>query len=172
MNQDRQNDTSKLGKGMIIASWIIGLALLTLMFNDQLARQFNPNQQPESAFSSGKIEVRLKQNRQGHYVASGTINGQPVVFLLDTGATNVSVPAHLQQELGLIAGRTMIASTANGNVQVAQTRVDALTIGELTLRDIEASLNPGMKSDKVLLGMSALRQLEFTQTGEWLILRG
>lgn len=163
--------SSRMGKGMIILAWLIGLGLLTMAFDWQLGQQANPNQQPESQLTNAGAEVKLRQNRQGHYVVSGTVNAQPVVFLLDTGATRVSVPAHLADDLGLIPGRTQLAQTANGTVKVAQTQIDQLAIGDIRLQDVRASINPGMRSNQILLGMSALKQLEFTQRGEWLILR-
>lgn len=118
-----------------------------------------------------QTEVRLKQNRAGHYVTSGFINEVPVTFLVDTGATDVSVPAHLQQKLGLQPGRSGLANTANGTVRIAETQINSLRIGDIQLTGIRGNLNPGMQSDQILLGMSVLRQLEFTQRGEWLILR-
>jgi aspartyl protease family protein len=162
---------NKMGKGMLIMAWIIGLGLLTLMFDDQLAKQFNPNAEPQSSSYQGVEEVRLKQNRSGHYVSGGAINGQPVVFLLDTGATNVSIPMHLAEQLNLQKGRASWVQTANGRVQVAQTRISRLSIGDIQLDNVAANLNPGFEGDEILLGMSALKQLEFTQKGEWLILR-
>jgi aspartyl protease family protein len=162
---------SKMGKGMLIVAWIIGLGFLTLLFDDQLAQQFNPNEDPISYSNQGVEEVRLKQNRAGHYVTGGEINGQPVVFLLDTGATHVSVPMHLAQQLSLQKGRASWVQTANGQVQVAQTNIQQLSIGDIQLNNVRANLNPGFKQDEILLGMSALKQLEFTQKGEWLILR-
>ena len=162
---------SKMGKGMLIVAWIIGLGLLTLLFDEQLAEQLNPNQDPISSNHLGIAEVKLKQNRAGHYVTGGAINGQPVVFLLDTGATQVSIPMHLAEQLGLQKGRISRVQTANGTVQVAQTNVERLSIGNIELLDVAAHLNPGFKDNEILLGMSALKQLEFTQKGEWLILR-
>lgn len=164
-------EQSKMGKGMLIMAWIIGLGLLTLMFDDQLAKQFNPNEEPISSSHQGVEEVRLKQNRAGHYVSGGAINGQPVVFLLDTGATNVSIPMHLAEQLNLQKGRASWVQTANGRVQVAQTSISRLSIGDIQLNNVRANLNPGFKDNEILLGMSALKQLEFTQKGEWLILR-
>jgi len=162
---------NKMGKGMLIVAWIIGLGLLTLLFDDQLAKQFNPNAEPISSSIQGVQEVRLKQNRAGHYVSGGVINGQPVVFLLDTGATHVSVPMHLAEQLNLQKGRASWVQTANGRVQVAQTNIQKLSIGDIQLDNVRANLNPGFKANEILLGMSALKQLEFTQKGEWLILR-
>ena len=78
-----------MGKWMLILAWAAGLGLLTLLFHKQLAQQLNPNSSPKSQIRGERIEVQLQQNRYGHYVTSGLINAQPVVFMLDTGATNV-----------------------------------------------------------------------------------
>ncbi|WP_088329955.1 TIGR02281 family clan AA aspartic protease [Lacimicrobium sp. SS2-24] len=155
---------------MWVLAWLFGLGLLTLFFDKQLAQQFNPNSEPQSYQQGANVEVKLKRNRQGHYVASGLINQQPVVFLLDTGATQVSVPIHLAERLNLQPGATQRVMTANGSINVARTHIDSLQLGDLTLYDIDAHLNPGMQSDAILLGMSALKQLDFRQSGEWLYL--
>ncbi|GAB5380901.1 MAG: TIGR02281 family clan AA aspartic protease [Aliiglaciecola sp.] len=170
-NQPQSDSSKSMGRWMLLAFWIVGLVLLTSFFVGVLERQHNPNQNPISQVEGQSIEVKLKRNRMGHYVATGFINNQPVTFLLDTGATNVSVPAHLAGELGLVAGQRYTASTANGNVTVAQTTIDQLDLGGIQLNDVRASINPGMREDEVLLGMSVLKHLEFTQRGDWLILR-
>jgi aspartyl protease family protein len=162
---------NKMAKWMLILAWAAGLGLLTLLFNEQLAQQLNPNARPLSSVEGGISEVKLTQNRYGHYVSGGTINGQPVVFLLDTGATDVSVPWHLAEQLHLQPGRKSSLQTANGRVEVAQTIIGRLAIGDIELFDVKANLNPGVKQNEILLGMSALKQLEFTQKGEWLVLR-
>ncbi|WP_240615565.1 retropepsin-like aspartic protease family protein [Alteromonas facilis] len=158
-------------KWMVILAWIAGLGLITFVFAELLEQQFNPNQSPDSYRQAGSIEVRLVQNRAGHYVASGSINQHPVVFLVDTGATDVSIPAHLADKLGLLAGRRAYAQTANGVVPIAETRINEIAIGDIKLFDVEANLNPSMQGNEILLGMSFLRQIEFTQKGNELILR-
>ncbi|RDV29084.1 TIGR02281 family clan AA aspartic protease [Alteromonas aestuariivivens] len=163
-------DTS-VSKWMVILAWISGLGLLTYVFSGMLEKRYNPNDQPASQYYNGQTEVTLKQNRAGHYVTSGTINGQKVVFLIDTGATDVAIPAHLQQRLGLEAGYSSLVQTANGTVRVSSTQIERLSIGEIEVRNVKANLNPGMDGDYILLGMSVLRQLEFTQRGDSLILR-
>ncbi|GGF67023.1 retropepsin-like aspartic protease family protein [Alteromonas lipolytica] len=165
------SDTSSAAKWMLILAWVCLFGLLILVFGDLLDEQENPNQAPMSVMRGQQVEIRLEQNRQGHYVVSGTINGRPVVFLIDTGATSVAIPAHLADELSLPRGRSAYAATANGNVRITLTEIASLTIGEITLHNVEANINPGMQSDQILLGMSALKQLEFTQRGETLILR-
>ena len=166
-----QSETSGPGKWMWVMAVVCALGLLTLVFDKQLEKQINPNMEPESIRTASGTEVRLQQNRYGHYITGGYINGVAVQFFLDTGATSVSVPYHLADELGMRAGNRYRVSTANGSITVAESLIRELQIGEIQLLDVEASLNPNVKDNKILLGMSALKQLEFTQKGEWLILR-
>ena len=165
-------DHNRLGRGMIIAAWVVGLGLLTLLFGDFLESERNPNRQVLSRQSdAGGIEVLLQRNRYAHYVARGRINGEPVDFLVDTGASDVSVPGRIAMQLGLERGQPMVYQTANGNVTGYRTRIDRLELGELVLHDVAASINPTFDGDEVLLGMSVLKRLEFTQRGDTLILR-
>ncbi len=153
----------RLGGLMIAAAWLVVIGIVSILFGDLLESQHNPNQQPVSAGGGDAARVLLRQNRLGHYVASGQINGEPVVFLVDTGATQVSVPAPLARRLGLRSGAPMSANTANGVVTTYATTLAQVQLGDIVLRDVRASINPGMRSDEVLLGMSFLRHLELTQ---------
>lgn len=153
-------------------AWLAALAmlgLLWLLFSGWVDRRNDPN--AGLTATPGQNEWVLKRNRQGHYVAPGLINGEPVTFLLDTGATLVSVPAHLGNALGLTPGQPGVSQTANGNVTVYATRIGQLQLGPFVARDVRGALNPGMKDDVILLGMSVLKHLEFTQRGDTLILR-
>jgi len=156
---------------MSIAAWIAGLGLLTLLFSNLLERERNPNQRVLSRVAGDSVEVVLQRNRYGHYVATGRINGEPVEFLVDTGASDVSVPSRLAARLGLVRGAPLTYQTANGTVTGYRTRIDRLALGELVLRDVSASINPAYRENDVLLGMSVLKRLEFTQRGDTLILR-
>lgn len=161
-----------LGLGMLITSFSLALIALTVYFDGWLANQNNPNRTPESyETESGNREVVLQQNRQGHYVAGGRVNGVPVTFLLDTGATDVAIPERIARAANLRATYSGQAATANGVVTVYATQVDELTIGNITLNNVDASITPSMPGDTILLGMSALKQVEFTQRGETLTLR-
>nr|VFJ61303.1 MAG: aspartyl protease family protein [Candidatus Kentron sp. DK] len=161
-----------MGIGMIATAWLIVLGLLTMAFSDWLREQENPNRQPrETVAADGTREVVLTRNRQGHYVATGAIDGRAVRFLLDTGATTVSVPAALAESLALPVGAPVTARTANGLITTYQTRLGEIRLGNIMLRDVLASINPYMASDSVLLGMSFLKQVEFAQRGNTLTLR-
>lgn len=161
-----------IGRGMLIAGWILLLALLTLLFNDWFEEQRNPNQNVVSRMAANSThEVILQRNRHGHYLANGQINGQEVEFLLDTGASDVSIPGRIADKLELKRGRRVNYQTANGNITAYQTRIPILELGNIALHDVRASINPHMDDDTILLGMTFLKHLEFTQKGNTLILR-
>jgi aspartyl protease family protein len=61
--------------------------------------------------------------------------------------------------------------TANGTIPVYLTTLDRIQIGKIVLYDVRASINPYMDEDEILLGMSFLRHLEFSQRDDQLILR-
>ena len=161
-----------LGRGMLIVGWIIGLSLLSLLFGDILDQQRNPNQNlTGTATENGLREVLLQRNRHGHYLATGMINGKAVEFMLDTGASDVSVPQPVAERLGLKRGQPLFYNTANGTITAYHTRLARLELGGIALQDVRASINPHMGGETILLGMSFLKHLEFTQRGDTLLLR-
>lgn len=162
---------SKIGKTMTTVTWLLVLGLLTLVFNRFLESEQNPNQTPQAfiAENNRKVVV-LKMNRSGHYVTSGKINQVAVEFLLDTGATDVAISEKLARKLNLkIIGQSM-SQTANGVVPSYRAVLDSVTIGNITLNNIRASIFGGLPGDEVLLGMSFLKQLEMVQKGKTLTL--
>lgn len=170
---DQSEDNSRpVGRGMLIAGGLIGIGLLSLMFGNLLDLQRNPNQSIDSQLTvKGVREVVLERNRFGHYLATGSINDSEVEFLLDTGASDVSIPQAIAEELRLQPGRALTYSTANGNITAYMTHIPQLRLGNIVLHDIRASINPHMDGETILLGMSFLKHLEFTQRGDTLIIR-
>lgn len=166
-------NTQRTGRMMLILAWVGGLALLTLLFEDALQSRFNPNAKPMVQLGEGgRQEVVLERNGKGHYVAGGLINGRPVTFLLDTGATDVAIPEELADRLGLRRLGGGISQTANGPVAVWQTVLDQVRLGSIELTGVRASIVPSMAADDpVLLGMSFLKQLEWVQRDGRLTLR-
>ncbi|KPD21156.1 MULTISPECIES: retropepsin-like aspartic protease family protein [Idiomarina] len=163
--------TNSFGKPFMFIAWGLALAMLVWFFEDKLQQQFNPNSQVQSHVGNGQVTVVLEQNRMGHYVARGKVNGQSVTFLLDTGATLVAIPEGLAQKLGLRKGRQGMSQTANGRVITYRTEIDRLQLGDIQLSNVAASITPGMDGDVILLGMSALKEFELMQKGDTLTLR-
>lgn len=157
---------------MFVLAWLVFGGLMVLLFSDILDKQHNPNQSVSTRLGEGgSREVVLQRNRYGHYVTDGFINGQSVVFLLDTGATGVAIPAHIAKRLGLVRGRAYQTQTANGTAIAYATQLQSVSVGEIQLNNIRAGISPGLQMDEILLGMSFLKHIEFTQRGDTLILR-
>ena len=155
-----------MGKGMLTVGWILILILLSMLFGNWSEKRYNPNQNLENLTNEGPTQVKLKRNRFNHYVATGKINGKDAVFLLDTGATHVAVPIELADKLNLKPGAKSIVNTANGSVEVRLTTINLLELGPIRLLNVRASIVPNMPGGEILLGMSALKDLEFIQRGD------
>jgi aspartyl protease family protein len=167
----QQPPGKRAGRVLMVLAWCAALFLATRFFGQWEERQQNPNVVVSSSLHDGFVEVKLASNGQGHFVASGHINAQPVDFMLDTGATDVSVPAQMAERLKLEQGFGVTLSTANGRTEGYRTRIDRLQLGDIVLRDVRALVVPGLEGNQVLLGMSALNKLEFTQRGGTMLLR-
>ncbi|MDH5392622.1 MAG: TIGR02281 family clan AA aspartic protease [Gammaproteobacteria bacterium] len=166
------NQNKKTGVILLLMMWLLIFALLAWFFSGVLERQNNPNQSVSSHYVSDQVlEVVLQRNRYGHYVTNGQINGVQVEFMLDTGASGVVVPGYLATELGLKKGPPLTVQTANGAIRVYAVRLDQVSIGDISLSAVKAMINPKEQSRIILLGMSFLKHIEFTQRGDSLILR-
>lgn len=161
----------RIGKVMIYLAWLLLLGLLTVLFGNALDLERNPNRDLAAYRAEGPREVVLKRDRAGHYVAPGLINGRPVRFLLDTGATRVSLPASVAEGLGLRQGRAVMVGTANGMATAYETVLDRVSLGNIALNHVTAYITPTMPGDTVLLGMSFMKHLELNQRDGILTLR-
>jgi aspartyl protease family protein len=163
--------TNKYAKTFAIIAWLILMALLFVFFQDTINKQLNPNPQLHSVQGSkGETRTVLTRNKYGHYVGTALVNNTPVDFMLDTGATTIAIAAGTAKKLGLTFGQPVQVNTANGVTLAYQSRVAQLQLGDIVLRDIAASIVPNLADTEILLGMSALKQLEFHQQGNQLTL--
>lgn len=162
---------SRAGTSMTVIAWILFLGFLFGVFDYFTAQRNNPNQNIVTTLNGVQKQVRLQRNAYGHYVTSGTINGNPVVFLLDTGATNVAIPESIATEMGLKAGQSIIVKTANGNAKAYRTRLDSVAIGDIKMYDLSATILSNMHGNEVLLGMNFLKHFEIIQKGKTLTIK-
>jgi aspartyl protease family protein len=161
------DERGRIGRWMVFASWILMLALLTLLFSRWLNHQENPNHRLMTVVNSaGESELLLQRNRAGHYVSPGELNGVAVTFLLDTGATYVAVPLAVAEEAGLARGVEAESVTASGIASSWVTEIGEVKLGPIVMQDVRASIIPSMPGDEVLLGMSFLKHLRLEQQGD------
>jgi aspartyl protease family protein len=119
---------------------------------------------------NGAAVVVLEQDRSGHYQAQGTINGQTVSFLVDTGATDVALPESAARALGLEFGPRVQVMTAAGPANAWVTRLDEVTVGGISRRNVRASITSG-EFNGILLGMSFLKHYSLQQQDGKLVIR-
>jgi aspartyl protease family protein len=127
----------------------------------------------ESAAQTGsRREVKLPADSHGHFVADGAVNGAHIRFLVDTGATLVSIPAADATRLGIDyrKGRRGISQTANGAVAFWRVTLDSVSVGGVTLTNVEGAVHESAGLDTALLGMSFLNRTEMRREGTYLTL--
>ena len=168
--QKPKSPQQRQGTLMIFIGWGALLLTFVMFFQGVLEKRQNPNSL--SVLSNQQSgEVVLQKNVAGHYYAAGLLNGEPVNFLLDTGATQIAVPTDIADALNLPRHARSVAQTAGGSVPVYSTTIDKIQIGSLMFSDLRGTIVPSMESGIVLLGMNALGKLHITQSGDTLTLR-
>jgi len=122
-------------------------------------------QSPESETApNGDITITLKQNASGHYLAKGTINNEPVSFIVDTGATTVAVPIAIAKKIGLPLGQKLFTKTANGIGTSYESSAKSVQLGDITLSNIRVTASTGLMGEEALLGMSFLKEMKIEQS--------
>jgi aspartyl protease family protein len=120
-----------------------------------------------AALTGARDSVTLPADARGQFVASGMVNGVHMRFMVDTGATFVALPAAEASRLGIDwqRGQRGLSMTANGPVEVYRVQLGSVTVGGLTLHNVEGTVHrmPGM--DMGLLGMSFLSRTEMRREG-------
>ena len=124
--------------------------------------------QPESK------EVRISRDTSGSFFTFGTINGQMVKMLVDTGATAIAMNEPTARRLGIpywLKGEKSWVNTASGTAQAYSMILDRVQVGSILLRRIRGVVIKGNYPREVLLGMSFLKQVEMENQGNVLLLR-
>lgn len=122
----------------------------------------------------GSGGATLFADPSGHFYADGSINGVPVRFLVDTGATSIAMNSAVARRIGvdyMKRGRPGIASTASGMVRTYQVKLKRVKVGDIVLHNVEAGVLEGGFPHDVLLGMSFLGRLNMKREGNRMELR-
>ncbi|MDX1528874.1 MAG: retropepsin-like aspartic protease [Gammaproteobacteria bacterium] len=118
--------------------------------------------------------IRIYPDRGNMYLVVGSINGYPVNFVVDTGATLVSMNSRVARRLGIdyeVDGKPGLSQTASGIVKTFIVRLKRVKVGDIELTNVEGSVHEGDFPTEVLLGMSFLGRLEMSREGGVLELR-
>lgn len=113
-------------------------------------------------------KVRVIANANGMHFSSGSINGVAVQFLLDTGATLVSINEPDARRIGLDyerLGTRGSSTTASGVTSIWRMTLSRVKLGDIELRNVKAAVHSGKFPPIVLLGNSFLSRVKMTKTG-------
>jgi aspartyl protease family protein len=148
-------------------------AVATLEFDGRRHR-LGVGEQAVSVASSdrGTSSLTLMADGKGHFVTPGAINGSSVRFVVDTGATLVSLGASDAVRAGLDyrKGEPGTAMTANGVTRIWLVKLNTVKVGDITLHDVDAAVH-GHDMPIALLGMSFLGRMEMKRDGDTMTLR-
>ena len=112
-------------------------------------------------------QIVLNATSGGHFVSSGSINGKTVRFMVDTGATFISISQQEADRIGLNyrSGTRGHSQTANGPVPVYRTTLDSVRVGDVQVFNVDAVVMP-MPMDMVLLGNSFLGRFQMRRDND------
>lgn len=124
------------------------------------------------ASAQGGSRAVLTADGSGHFVTIGNINGTTVRFLVDTGATMVSLGASDARRVGIDAskGQPAVVNTANGLAPVSRVKLDTVRVGEIVVHGVDAMVHQ-QDMPVALLGMTFLNRLEMQRDGQTMTLR-
>ena len=161
------------------STWLALVALLCLVgvpFSAH-ARYYStlPPEAPPSAAgdATGSGTVTLSAEAGGQFFASGAVNGQTVRFVVDTGATLTTLSREDAQRVGLDfrGGAPAKITTANGVVNGWHVSLDSVSVGDTTVRNVDAIVVDNDTLPVALLGMSFLDRFDMDRQGATLVLR-
>ena len=116
-----------------------------------------------------QVKVRIWPTPNNMYHVLGSINGYPVDFVVDTGATLVSMSGREAKRLGIdfrVTGRRGQSTTASGVAEIFLVTLDRVKVGDIELRNVRGAVHDGDFPPATLLGMSFLSRLKMRQDGQ------
>jgi aspartyl protease family protein len=144
--------------------WVILFGIAYLFFENWLEPKIAVIQDNRAG-----SEVVISRSWDGHYYVRGEINGYPVDFMVDTGASMVSISYDLARAANLPTGRPASFSTAGGKFMGEIVSGQDIKIGGILAKGL--SISVGMQGEMGLLGQNFLRRVEVVQSGDRMVLR-
>ena len=119
-------------------------------------------------------QIRIPKAIDGHFYVTADLNGVPVKFLVDSGATvtTISRDVAAKARVAITSDQTVQVQTGNGMIRVATGRADELTVGNIRRANLGLHVT-GNEDDLNVLGMNFLSSLDrWGVEGRWLVLEG
>ncbi len=150
----------------------LGMVLVWLVVMAALYFAINYFQKPKPLVISASGDLIIPRARDGHFYATGSVNGKPVNFLVDTGATLVGVSEKFANGAGLSSGEPTVFRTANGNLPGRIVSGVPIRVGPISVSSVRVGVGlEGHDISDALLGQNFLSKFEITLEKEQMILR-
>ena len=155
------------------AFWVLALIVITLTIYRLIGNKAKPilnAQTPVIMESENGNTITIKADPDGYFIFLGKINGIPVKFLYDTGATSIAIPEQFANYIGLSKGKKIMEQTANGQSISYSSKLKTVQVGNIIIHNVSGLVSPGLENDVVLLGMSFLKHVKIKHENNELIL--
>lgn len=154
----------RTGTLAIVAFWLVVMGLLYVAM-DRV-------RQPTAVTVAGDGALIIPRDRDGHFRVAGSVNGQPVNFMVDTGASLVAVTDALARRAGLQGGERTTFRTANGTREGWVVRADAIAVRSLSVSGLRVGTGyTGEDEADALLGQNFLRHFDVEIQRDQMVLR-
>ena len=115
--------------------WAILLGIVYLVIDSQI--------KPKVAIATGNAaEVVIPRSRDGHFYVTGQVNGQPVTFMVDTGASTVAVSDTVARRISLPAGKPVMIGTAGGSTRGVEVTGQTVALSDIVVNDARIVILP------------------------------
>jgi len=175
LNVDGQRKLVKVGQtgpaGVLVVSADSRGAVLRV---DGVERAYSLGREYSDGFAApSKTQLSIAKGVGGHYWVAGSIDGHPLQFLVDTGATSIAMNEGQARRLGIdyrVVGKPMVVGTASGTAKAWRVHLNSVKVGGLEVLGVEAVVLDGDSPSEALLGMSFLNRVRWREEQGVLVL--
>jgi len=147
-----------------VAFWLLVGSVAYLGFDTLLAPKVT-----RARVIEGAGVITIERSYDQHFYVEGSINGHPITFLVDTGATSVTVGEDLARKIGLGNGVAADFNTAGGRVVGRIVPDNVVQVGGIRVNGLRVAVNPSLR--QALLGQNFLNKIALTQEADRLVLQ-
>ena len=151
-------------------TWMLLVIWIGVMFAIYLVTEVYRKPSEGKVMAQGVLEI--PRDRDGHFRVAGSVNGVPVQFMVDTGASLISITDAVAERANLGEGVPISFQTANGVRQGMMSRAERIEVGPLAVNDLRVGTGyTGKSARDALLGQNFLRYFDVSISGNSMVLK-